>query len=42
MRIVGAIFMCLFLVADSLIPVMILRFLIDFSSLFLLSEENNI
>jgi membrane protease YdiL (CAAX protease family) len=35
----GAIFMCLFLVADSLIPVIILHFIIDFSSVFLISEE---
>ncbi|MCL2198538.1 MAG: CPBP family intramembrane metalloprotease [Defluviitaleaceae bacterium] len=37
--IAGAVFMCLFLVTDSLIPVMILHFLIDFSSVFLLSES---
>jgi membrane protease YdiL (CAAX protease family) len=39
--IAGAIFMCLFLVTGSLIPVMILHFLIDFSSVFLLSEEKS-
>jgi len=40
--IVGAVFMCLFIVTDSLVLAMILHFLIDFSSVFLLSEENNI
>jgi membrane protease YdiL (CAAX protease family) len=37
--IIGALFMCLFLVTDSLILVMFLHFILDFSSTFLLSED---
>jgi len=35
----GALLMCLVLVTDSLIPAMLLHFSLDFSSTFLLSEE---
>jgi len=37
--VVGAIFMCLFLVTNSLIPVMVLHFIINASDTFMLSEE---
>ncbi|GHT23506.1 hypothetical protein FACS189430_06880 [Bacteroidia bacterium] len=39
--VMGALLMCLFLATDSLIPVMALHFLMDFSSTFLLSEEQS-
>ena len=37
---VGAIFMCLFLVTNSLLPVMFMHFIINASDTFFLSEEN--
>ena len=40
--VVGAIFMCLFLVTGSLIPVMVLHFILNASDAFLLSEEMGI
>jgi membrane protease YdiL (CAAX protease family) len=36
----GALFMCLVLVADSLIPAMLLHFFFDFSSAILLSAKD--
>ena len=35
----GALFLCLFLVTDSLLLPMVLHFIVDFSSTFILSEE---
>ena len=37
--VMGMLFMCLFLVTDSLIPVMLLHFTIDFSITFILTEK---